>query len=432
MEGPGMNAEKAYDVIVAGTGPGGATVARELTNRGKKVLMLEWGPYEPIRGSALQAAYQLAFPGKGMLITNKALALVRGITTGGSSVFYYETAFQPPLDLLKKYGVDVEAEVAEARAELPIAPLSDDLMGPMAKRLMQSGQELGFDWQKLPKYIYQDKCRPDCWRCQYGCPYGAKWGARMYVEEALEKGAELIARAKVNRVITDGRQALGVEYTRMGQKHRALADRVIVAAGGIGSPMILRGTGIKDAGYDFFFDPVITVNGTVNDIDGGKEIPMAAGLNMVSDGYMMTDMTIPKELYAFMAVNAGRPDRALSHRNTLTVMVKIKDDLGGKLSHYGGVRKPLSKRDLEKLHTGAEAATRVLKNTGAHSIYKSWYLASHPGGTAKINEIVDSDLKTKYEGLYVCDCSVIPESWGLPPTLTLISLGKRLAKHLVN
>jgi choline dehydrogenase-like flavoprotein len=36
-----------------------------------------------------------------------------------------------------------------------------------------------------------------------------------------------------------------------------------------------------------------------------------------------------------------------------------------------------------------------------------------------------------YRNLYVCDCSVIPEAWGLPPVLTLVGLGKRLARHLV-
>jgi choline dehydrogenase-like flavoprotein len=41
-------------------------------------------------------------------------------------------------------------------------------------------------------------------------------------------------------------------------------------------------------------------------------------------------------------------------------------------------------------------------------------------------------LKTEYDNLYVCDCSVIPEAWGLPPTLTIIGLGKRLAKHLTS
>jgi len=43
---------------------------------------------------------------------------------------------------------------------------------------------------------------------------------------------------------------------------------------------------------------------------------------------------------------------------------------------------------------------------------------------------VDTDLKTAIDNLYVCDCSVMPEAWGLPPTFSLIALGKRLAKHL--
>ena len=50
----------------------------------------------------------------------------------------------------------------------------------------------------------------------------------------------------------------------------------------------------------------------------------------------------------------------------------------------------------------------------------------------KIGQILDSDLRVKqFENLFVCDCSVIPEPWGLPPALTIICLGKRLAKHLM-
>jgi len=72
-----------------------------------------------------------------------------------------------------------------------------------------------------------------------------------------------------------------------------------------------------------------------------------------------------------------------------------------------------------------------LHNAGARHIYRTWYTATHPGGTAKIGDVVDTNLKTKLDHLYICDCSVIPQAWGLPPTLTLISLGKRLANHLV-
>jgi choline dehydrogenase-like flavoprotein len=45
---------------------------------------------------------------------------------------------------------------------------------------------------------------------------------------------------------------------------------------------------------------------------------------------------------------------------------------------------------------------------------------------------VDTDLKTKFDNLYVCDCSVMPQEWGLPPTTSIIALGKRLAKHLMD
>ena len=58
-------------------------------------------------------------------------------------------------------------------------------------------------------------------------------------------------------------------------------------------------------------------------------------------------------------------------------------------------------------------------------------MAAHPGGTVKVGQLVDSNLKTEYDNLYVCDCSIIPEAWGLPPTSTIIGLGKRLAKYLL-
>ena len=424
------NGASGYDAIVAGTGPGGATTARELARRGKKALMLEWGPGDPIRGSALQAAARLGRPGQSLLMTYNALALVRGVIVGGSSIFYYETAFDPPQDLLAKYGIDIREEVAEAKAELPIAPLEDRLLGPTARRLMNAGQALGLAWEKLPKYIYQEKCRPDCWRCNYGCPFEAKWTARNFVEEATALGSDLIDRARVTRVLLEGRRAIGVEYERRGQVKSVFAPQVIVAAGGIGTPVILRASGLDGAGRDFFFDPLIAVMGEVNQNLGGREIPMSAGLHMKDDGFMITDMTVPKLLYQAFTAGALRPDRLDVHNRTLTVMIKAEDALGGRLTKSGGVRKKLSPDDYDKLHRGYRLAKRVLKRAGAKNIFKSWYLASHPGGTAKINDIVDPNLQTEYEGLSVCDCSVIPESWGRPPTLTLISLGKRLAKRL--
>lgn len=75
-------------------------------------------------------------------------------------------------------------------------------------------------------------------------------------------------------------------------------------------------------------------------------------------------------------------------------------------------------------------ARDILEKSGAHHIFKSWHFAAHPGGSVRIGDGVDSRLQTRTENLYVCDASVIPGEWGLPPTVTLLCLGKYLAAHL--
>lgn len=422
--------QEVYDAIIVGTGPGGASVAKELTEKNKKVLILEWGDNQGVKGTNLQAMLSAGIPGKNLLLTHNALGMVRGITTGGSSIFYYATAFDPPVEMLKSYGLDITREIEEIRNELPMSPLKDELIGPGAKMIMESARDLGYEWNKLPKFVFQDKCRAECWRCTYGCPFGAKWNARFYVDEAVERGATLINHAKVQKVLVENNTAVGVEYKRRRNLIQAYAPKIILAAGGIGSPVILRKSGIYDAGYDYFFDPLISVMGTVKGIKGGKEFPMATGVHMEDEGYVMTDMTIPRSLYMLQTAQVFRFHKLFSHGRTLQIMIKAKDSLGGRVTWNEGVRKHLADRDRTKLLKGYARAKEILKNAGAKGIYKSWYIAAHPGGTVKVGDLLDTNLQTRYDNLYVCDCSVIPEAWGLPPTFTLLALGKRLAKHL--
>ena len=423
--------DRRIDVIVVGTGPGGATVAKELSQRNKRVLILEWGDNDPLTGSFWQGARALLVPGKSLLLTNQLLGLARGITTGGSSIYYCATCFPVPFEMLKSYGIDIVNEVEETITEIPVAPLKDEMVGPMSKRITESAHDLGYNWEKLDKFMYQDRWKPEYKFGHYGDPHRVKWSARMFVEEALDNGAVLMNRAKVTKVIIEDKTAVGVEYTKGRKISKVFASKVIISAGGIGTPVILRASGIKRAGYDFFFDPLIGVRGTIKDINvPNSEIPMSAGVHMEDEGYMMTDLAHPFAFTALFAAEVFRFDKMFDRSNTLQIMVKAKDNLGGRLSDRGGVRKNLDKNDKWKLLRGYERAKRILNNAGAKDIFKTWYLAAHPGGTVKIGEIVDSNLKTEYENLYVCDCSVIPEAWGLPPTSTIIGLGKRLAKHL--
>jgi len=423
--------EQRIDVIVVGTGPGGATVAKELSQRNKRVLILEWGDNDPLTGSFLQGARTLLVPGKSLLLTNQLVALSRGITTGGSTIHYCATCFPVPFEMLKSYGIDIVNEVEETISELPVAALKDEMVGPMSKRIMESAHDLGYNWKKLDKFMYQDRWNPEYKFGHYGDPHKVKWSARMFVEEALDNGAVLINKAKATKVIIEDKTAIGVEFTKSRKKSKVFAPKVIISAGGIGTPVILRASKIKRVGYNFFFDPLIGVRGTIKDINvPNSEIPMTAGVHMEDEGYMMTDLAHPFAFTALFAAEVFRFDKIFDRRNTLQIMVKAKDTLGGRLTDRGGVRKNLDKNDKGKLLKGYERAAKILKNAGAKDIFKTWYLAAHPGGTVKIGEIVDSNLKTEYENLYVCDCSVIPEAWGLPPTLTIIGLGKRLAKHL--
>jgi choline dehydrogenase-like flavoprotein len=422
---------KNFDVIVAGTGPGGATVAKEMTRRGKKVLMLEWGPGVPVTGSFWQYFTQLLIPGKSMLITNKLLAMVRGITTGGSSMFYYGTCFPVPFEMLKGKGVDIADEVAEARRELPIAPLKDEMMTPMAGRIMDGARQSGFNWNKLEKFMYQDRWKPEFPFGFYGDPNKVKWSSRMFVEEAVEGGATLVNGARVKRVIVEGGKATGVEYSHYGETKTASASSIVIAAGGIGSPVILRASGMKEAGFNFFFDPLISVCGTMKDVKTQiNEIPMSAGTHMKDEGYMMTDMHLSRMTHLMFTAQVLRLTKMFSFHSTARIMIKAKDSLGGRLTDSGGVRKLLENKDRDKLLHGYANARKILTAAGAKDIYKTWYFAAHPGGTVKIGELVGPDLKTGYDNLYVCDCSVIPEAWGLPPTLTIIGLGKHLSRIL--
>jgi choline dehydrogenase-like flavoprotein len=419
-----------FDAIIVGTGPGGGSVANELSKRGWKLLILEKGTGEPIKGTAAQLISMALIPGRSLHFTQQLLGLIHGVIVGGSSTIYYANAIEPPYEMFAKYDIDLRSEVEEVKKELPIRPLSEELIGPAAKRIMHSARDCGYEWHTLPKITYQDKCRTNCDKCVMGCPFGAKWSSRMYIEDACKNGSVLITGADVRGIIQEDHTASGVEFVHNGASHRAFAKTIILAAGGMGTPKILRQSGIRDVGADFFFDPLIFAIGEVDELNGGKEFPMAAGYHFIDDGYMLTDLVLPRWLYWLFTAQVLRFDRLSAHSRSLPIMIKVRDELGGHLTKGGGVRKRLGSIEQKRLAEGFEHARKILTNAGARNIYKTWYLAVHPGGTVKIGQVVDSDLKTGIDNLYVCDCSVIPESWGMPPTLTILALGKRLGKHL--
>jgi len=161
--------QKKVDVVVAGSGPGGATAARQLARAGKSVLLLEKGRDHKLLGNHLSGL--LIADRMGLSWTEEGLNIVRALTTGGSTVMYCGAATPPPEWLNSRYGIDIQNYAEETMKELHLEPLPDEVVGGGGMRLMEAGTELGYAFEKLRKFIDPSKCKMRCGgTCMLGCP----------------------------------------------------------------------------------------------------------------------------------------------------------------------------------------------------------------------------------------------------------------------
>jgi choline dehydrogenase-like flavoprotein len=65
------------------------------------------------------------------------------------------------------------------------------------------------------------------------------------------------------------------------------------------------------------------------------------------------------------------------------------------------------------------------------SIFVGPLRGTHPCATVRIGEMLDGNLQSEVENLYVCDASSFPEALDRPTVLTIIALAKRLSDHLL-
>jgi choline dehydrogenase-like flavoprotein len=334
----------------------------------------------------------------------------------------------PPLEGFLSLGIDISREYEEAKQELPLAVLPDELLGAQAIRVRDSALDLGHAWIKKTMLV-------DLSKCASGYIPEAKWNARRYVLEAVAEGATLINRARVLKALVETKRCVGVEYKiQRGKKdfeiRRAYGAKIILSAGATASPIILRESGIRsvaDAG--FYCLPSIALFGMAPDLKGGENFVASMGTEL-HDNIGFSDANFTRAVYRLLMLSGRRFIRAFFHSKTIGVGVGIKEGLGGVLREDGRYYKQLNKEDLGKLEKGEQMARRIIQNAGGKHIFKLPLGAAHVGGTIRIKEHLDERLQTEYDNLYVCDGSVVPESAKVSPTLTLICLGKYLANHL--
>lgn len=430
--------KKSADVIVVGSGPGGASVARQLARAGKKVALLEYG--QDYRRKSYYGTYlgPLTYADRrSLLFTEEGLNIIRPLMLGGATSMFCGSAARPPEWMKSKYGVDLDPYVDEAMAEIEIAPLPPDQRGVASTRIADAANSLGFDWYPLDKFIRPHRSsRFDCGaKCMLGCRCGAKWNAATWVDDAVAAGCELMTEARVEDLLIENRRIGGVRGKQRGLSFEVEAKTVVLAAGGIGTPLILQRAGFFDAGRGMTMDTTAMLCGVTRDKGIGDEPPMTWGYCNDEVGYMLSTLLDPWLLFPIMA-GLKSPRHTLKWPGwdrMLGVMIKIKDDISGNLSLDGHISKPMCESDRYRLNHGSIVARRILVRAGADpdSIFLTPLRGTHPSGTVRLGEMLDNNLQTEVAGLYVCDASTFPEALDRPTVLTILALGKRLAAHVL-
>jgi choline dehydrogenase-like flavoprotein len=239
----------------------------------------------------------------------------------------------------------------------------------------------------------------------------------------------------VDEVISENRRAGGVRGVWQGRPFEVEADVVVLAAGGIGTPLILQRSGLHEAGRGLAMDTTTMVYGALRERGSGNEPPMTWGYADDERGYLLSTLIDPWLLYPVITGLKGvrYPLTWPRYNRTLGVMIKIKDDVSGGLTSERQISKPLSDADRARLDHAFGLAQRILVRAGAEpaSIFMTPLRGTHPSATVRLGEMLDRNLQTEIESLYVCDASVFPEALDRPTVLTILAMGRQLAAHLV-
>ena len=257
-------AREGADVVIVGTGAGGAVAAYELASAGLSVILVEeGGPFsrDDFTDRPVLDRLNRAYRDHGLTFTtgNVTISLPMGKAVGGTTVVNSGTCFRAPDWILEKWGreqgvKDTDPETmapyfAQAEEILNVIPVPDEVLGKNGETLKRGAEALGWSSGPIPRNIRG--CHGSG-ECAFGCPRDAKQSMQLsYLPLAVEAGARIYAHCRVRRVRHDGVRATGVEAAiidpETGRERGTLevrAGTVVVAAGAVYTPMLLQQSGL--------------------------------------------------------------------------------------------------------------------------------------------------------------------------------------------
>ena len=251
----GAEATLSADVCVVGSGAGGAVIAARLAAAGKSVLVLEMGGY---RNEAdfrqLEAEGAAMYLGGGINWSEGGeLGLLAGSTLGGGTVINSMACRPTPEEVRAEWaamGVDgVDGPEWDGYFETVWEKLGANTEATQYNRnaevVIEGLAALGLDHHRIPRNAELVDDPRYCGYCNAGCQQGCKRSVmKTYLQDAADAGARFLVDCTVERVITRGGRAAGVE-ARVGETRVVVeAPTVVVACGGIESPALLLRSGI--------------------------------------------------------------------------------------------------------------------------------------------------------------------------------------------
>src|SRR5207248_4651844 len=120
--------------------------------------------------------------------------------------------------------------------------------GARDRILQEAAEKLGWSSGSQPRNVRGCAQGRECGYCGLGCRVGAKMStAKTWLLDAHQRGARLLVRTKVDRVLLEGGAARGIEGRSVSGHRVTIRSRaVVVACGAIQTPALLKRTGLQN------------------------------------------------------------------------------------------------------------------------------------------------------------------------------------------
>jgi choline dehydrogenase-like flavoprotein len=392
------------DVVIVGSGAGGAVAAAELAAAGLDVIVLEAGAHydrESYPADHLDAIAELYRDG-GLTIAEgrPPIPVPVARVVGGTTVINSGTCFRAPEPVLAdwrdRFGIawagEMDADYAEAERTLRVTQLDPETMGRNGQLAMEGAAAIGASG--APIHRNAGNCT-QCSSCPFGCEIDAKRGMHVsYLPRAVAAGARIRAGVEVDRVIVEDGRAVGVEgavvpgmreqlrSSRSGRRHpfTVRARRAVIVAGGsFGTPELLlrSGLGGRQVGRNLHIHPACWVGARYEEeVRGWDGVMQSYYVDEWEHAGILLEATFtPLAFGGAWLLGAGESHQRamLDFGHVGSVGVHLCDKSAGRvgLGAEGSLRASykLTKEDADRLAFGIARAAEVHFAAGATEVY---------------------------------------------------------------